>query len=105
MTERPIRRINREWAFQRAADVFLRVVLPAGSEVQGNDAAGGTRRQRELNYARGIRGGWPDHQCEVEGFASIFFEWKASGGKPMARHARAGAASKLRPATYTYAST
>lgn len=84
------RRINREWTFQRAAYTFLRVVLPIGSEIQGSDAAGGTQRQRQLNAQRGIVAGWPDMQCEVEGFASIYFELKAPGGTASAEQQRRG---------------
>ena len=79
-----------EWTFQRAAFNYLRTVLPLGSEVQSNDAAGGTMKQRQLNYARGVRQGWPDITCAVEGQPEIYIECKAKGGSLTEEQLRRG---------------
>ena len=85
------RRGNPEWDFQRAAYVFLSAVLPRDSEIQSNDAANkGTRRQRELNASRGIRGGWPDITAAVLGFPEIYIECKARGGRLSPEQQRRG---------------
>lgn len=71
-----------EWTLQRAAYVFLCAVLPPGSEVQSNDAASSAGlRQRQAAAARGVRAGWPDIVCEVEGFPAIYPEAKMPGGR------------------------
>lgn len=71
---------HHEWTFQRAAYVYLCAALPQGSEIQSNDAAGHTMKQRQMNSARGIRKGWPDMVCVVAGFPEIYIECKAKGG-------------------------
>lgn len=79
-----------EWNLQRAAYTYLCAVLPLGSEIQSNDAAGGTEKQRQLNYMRGIRKGWPDITCAVEGQPEIYIELKARGGSLKPEQIRRG---------------
>ena len=80
-----------EWNLQRAANAYLSAVLPVGSEIQAHDTRGKqTIRARQLDVARGIKGGWPDLVCEVEGFPSIYIELKAPGGRLSEEQQRRG---------------
>ena len=81
---------HHEWTFQRAAFVYLSAVLPLGSEVQSNDAAGHTMKQRQMNAARGMRKGWPDMVCVVSGFPEIYVECKVKGGALESEQLRRG---------------
>ena len=81
---------HHEWTFQRAAFVYLSAVLPQGSEIQSNDAAGHTMKQRQMNAARGMRKGWPDMVCVVSGFPEIYVECKVKGGALESEQLRRG---------------